>query len=488
MPLRRLAAVLLTLALLPLAAPQPRAQNALSASEDTASVENAAARDTVVLGLEGAIQRALEVSPEVGQEEAQRAFAEARADFALANRYLTEFTATTGHAVAPGISNPNDTPEDRLYLDPDVRNEWDKVRPYNEIEIEVLQPIYTWGELSGNIRAARAGVLVEDAAVRAKADEVAARTGELYYNVLLTEALYRLAAEAESVVDRATRELTELLESGDPAIDNADLFQTRITAQEIRGQLIEVEQLRATAQVALARQLFLPEGTVVRPEDLQLEALEVALAPLETYTATALMQRPELAQARAGLAAREALVDVAKSGYYPKLFVGGTFRRGGAVGRIRQPNAFIGDGYRSNALRAGLGLRMELNVAQTRAQVEQAKAEREEVRHQQTAAQQLVLFEVEQAYRDVLITQAALVARDSSLLLAREWLRTEQIDFDLGLSETENLVEAVRATLELQAAALEAAQRYNAALLRLWRATGTLSERALAGTLREDER
>lgn len=460
---------------------QGTATSTLSTAASTAPGGFAA--DSLVLDLSEAIRRALEVSPEVGQEMAQRDFAQARAGLAKASRFLTEFRATSGHAVAPGLDNPNGTPDDRLYLDPDVENDWSVVRPYNEVEVEVLQPIYTWGQIGGSIRAARAAVLVEDAAVRAKADEVAARTGELYYNVLLTSALYRIAVEAESVVDRATSELTRLLEDGDPNIDNADVFQTKITAQEIRGRLTEVTQLRATAQMALARQLFLPEGTVVVPADAQLEAFDASLEPLESYLALAAAERPELDQARAGLVAREALVEVARSDYFPKLFVGATYKRGGAEGRIRQPSAYIGDGYRANSFRAGLGLRMELNVAQTRAKVAQAEAQREEVRYQQTAAQQLIRFEVEQAYRDVLIAEASVTARDSSLLLAREWLRTEQIDFDLGLGETENLVEAVRASLELQVSALEAAQRYNAAWLRLWRATGTLTQRATTGGL-----
>src|SRR5690606_12116425 len=120
------------------------------------------------------------------------------------SRFATEFTATTAHAAAPGLNIPNpDVPTDALYLDPAVRNDWDDLRPFNRIEAEVLQPIVTWGELSGNIRAARHGVRVEEAAVRGKELEVALRTGELYYGALLADELLRLTERAGAIVEQA---------------------------------------------------------------------------------------------------------------------------------------------------------------------------------------------------------------------------------------------------------------------------------------------
>jgi outer membrane protein TolC len=133
--------------------------------------------------------------------------------------------------------------------------------------------------------------------------------------------------------------------------------------------------------------------------------------------------------------------------------------------------------------RTGLGLELNLNFGQTAARVEQAQAELNEVEHQQTAARQLVRFEVEEAYRNLLIAKTAVESRDRSTTIAGEWLRTEQIDFDLGFGDTENLVKAVRASLEAEARYVEAVKQYNVAVLRLLRATGTLTDRVQNGTL-----
>ena len=121
--------------------------------------------DTVQVTLQAVLERALDVSPDLGEIRADVDFAAARSRLARSSRYLTEFNLTTAHAIAPGIDNPNGTPENALYLDPDVRNDFSNWSPFTQAEVELIQPLYTWGELGGNIRAAQHGVEVEEAAV-----------------------------------------------------------------------------------------------------------------------------------------------------------------------------------------------------------------------------------------------------------------------------------------------------------------------------------
>ena len=441
------------------------------------------APDTLDLDAAAAMRMALDGSPEVAIEAAGQNFAEARARQARAARFLTEFAVTTGHAIAPGLDRNGATlPGDQLYLDPDVRNDWEDPRPYNEFEAEVLQPVFTWGELGGQIRAAEAAVAVEDAEVETKASEVALRTGELYYNVLLTDALAVLAAETGEALGTARDELQALLDEGDPAVSDADLFQLRLFEQEYRRQRVEVGQQGALAASALARQVLRP-GVVVRGA--RLEPVPFGIEEMETYLALGLASRPELRQASAGLRAREALVEVARSDYFPKLFVGGTARGRYAAGRVQQGNPFISDSYLGSSVRFGLGVRQNLTFFQTKAKVEQAEAEWNEVRFQREAAEQLVLFEVEEAYRNLRIAEAALAARDTALAITAEWLRTEQVNYDLALGDVDDLIAAVRADLEARAAHAEAVKTYNVAVLRLLHAAGVLLDRLDRGTLFE---
>jgi outer membrane protein TolC len=175
---------------------------------------------------------------------------------------------------------------------------------------------------------------------------------------------------------------------------------------------------------------------------------------------------------------------VAQSDYYPKLAAQASISQSITLPERPNPdNAFVGDSFMGTGTRTGLGLQLDLNFGQTKAKVEQAKAQLSEVEHQQRAARQLVQFEVEEAYRNLLIAKTAVESRDNSTTIAGEWLRTEQINFDLGFADTENLVKAVRADLEARARYAEAVKAYNVAVLKLLRATGTLTDRVQNGTL-----
>jgi len=107
------------------------------------------------------------------------------------------------------------------------------------------------------------------------------------------------------------------------------------------------------------------------------------------------------------------------------------------------------------------------------------------VRYQLEGAEQLILFEVEKAYRDLVVARVALAAQDTSLTITKNWLRAEYVDFDLDLGSTENLIKAVRANIEVEARYYQAVHRYNLAVLRLLDAVGILARGVQSGMLVE---
>ena len=432
-----------------------------------------AAQDTLHVGLQDVMQQALGASPEVGYLRADHGSAEARSDLARASRFLTEFSSSSALSVAPGVTNPNGVDPHALYLDPAVRNDFSSLAPFAYTDVSLVQPLYTWGRLGASLDAAAHGADAASAAVAGKEREVALRAAELYFNVLLAEDFVRLTARAGDIVEQAKGEIARLLEEGSPDVDEAERYQVLITEQEFERRVAEVAEQRKVAYAGLRRQLMLHDSTTLVPADGALEPLRFELDGLGLYLAAAL-ERPVMRQARAGMAARDALVRAARADYYPQVVLVASASVSGAAGRYRQPNPFVSDGFRAARARTGVGIRQKLNFAQTRAKVTQARAEREAVDFRLQAAEQYVLFETEAAWREVRIKQSALASQDSSLAITKEWLRVEYINFDLELGDTENLVKAVRANLELEARYLEAVRDYNMAVFRLLAASGLL--------------
>ena len=447
------------------------------------SAQSPAPADTFQVTLLSAVSRSVDVSPEVAEVDARRDFAVARSRLARASRLLPKFEVTTAHAVVPGVTNPNGVDAERLYLDPDARNDWDNWSVFTQAEAELLQPILAWGQVGATIAAAQQGVSVEEAGVERKRQQVSLRTASLYYDVKLAEALVRVADNAIGVVERAKVEIERLLSEGADDVDEADRYQVLITEQELRRRVVEAHEKRATARAAMRRQLFLPDGSVLVTTATQLEPLSFDVDGLSEYQEAAMTLRPELAQVQSGIDARRALVRVQRSDLYPKLFLGARYGVRGAPGRNRQPNPYHSDPFIGSSVEAGLGFRLNLNFAQTRAKVAQAEAEQRQVESKADGLRQLILFEVEKAYRDLQIAQEAVAAQEEALRLSKEWLRSEEVNFDLELGDTENLIKAVEANLMLQASRHEAVHGHNLAVLKLLDATGTLSTAIGSGTL-----
>ena len=341
--------------------------------------------------------------------------------------------------------------------------------------MSLVQPIYTWGALRGAVEAASASADLEEARAQETIFGASLRAAELYYNVLLTNELKRLVDRAGDVVAMAMEEINRLLEEGDPEVDDADRYEVLITQQEYERRIVEVNQVRQTAHAALRRQLMVADSTRIVPVRDALEPLTFVLENLDFYQQSALQYRPEILQAEAGLAATDALVRVARADYYPQGAFGLTLSVSGASNRFRQPNPYISDGFRRTSARTGIGLLQKLNFKQTRARVAQAEAHRNSVQYLAIAAEQGVLAELEQSWRHVIIQEAALAAKDSSLAISKEWLRVEQINFDLDLGDTENLVKAVQANLTLEAEYYEAVSRYNMSIMKLLADAGLLT-------------
>jgi len=318
----------------------------------------------------------------MGIAQADLDFSEARQDFAESSRFLPRFSAESSHAPAPGLSDSPLPPNER-YLDPGLRNSWDKFRMFNQLTVSLTQPILTWGQITGSVDAARWGSEVSRAGLREQSLAVARRTSELYFAVLLSSELVRLEEETGLLLERAKNEIGRLLDDGAEGVDDADLFDLLITEQDYKRAVVFADRSYQLAVATLGRQLFVPRGVVVIPAERALNPLDFRLDSMTSYLDDSSLWRPEIEKAIAGVAASESLVRVAKSDYLPKLYLSATARIAATPGRSSQPNPYIRDPLVGRGYIAGIGFTQNLNFARSKAKVRQAEAERDGVLEKQ---------------------------------------------------------------------------------------------------------
>lgn len=346
------------------------------------------------------------------------------------------------------------------------------LRYFTQVDLDLIQPIYTFGKLNGLSTAAEFGVEAGQAGLEKSKEDVRLEVRRLYWALLLGRELLAVIEDTRKEMNQAESKIQELLDEGAEEVSQIDLFKLQIAQYEVNKRNRETLDKIELTKSALRITLGLSENTDYDIETEYLDPLETDLDSLSVYTATALQNRPELAQLRAGVGARRALVGVSKSDYYPQFFLGGQIKYNFAKDRFDPKGHFIYNP--TNFFRPGIvvGLNWNLNFVQTRDKIRLAQAEYTKLSQKEEPLISGIKLEVKKAYLEV--TQAGTNFRESrkALRASDNWLRSESMAWDIGVGEVKDLIDAFKANGSMQAAHLENIFKYNVALAKLSKASG----------------
>lgn len=148
----------------------------------------------------------------------------------------------------------------------------------------------------------------------------------------------------------------------------------------------------------------------------------------------------------------------------------GTFAR--APSRPRQDNPFISSDGNTINMSFGFSIRQNLNFNQIKTNLKRAELELERLDFQQIAIQDKIMLEVHEKYRDASIAQSKYEGSVEALKITKEWLRMEQLDYDFGIGDVRDVVDALKQELELRIEEKQTAFDYIISLANLKRVTG----------------
>ncbi|HJP29368.1 MAG TPA: TolC family protein [Candidatus Latescibacteria bacterium] len=340
--------------------------------------------------------------------------------------------------------------------------------PFVRAELQFIQPLYTFGQLSNLYDAASAGVDVERADLEARRQDVALEVKELYYGVLLAQDLSDLAAR-----------LRGELEQWEPQVspDNADIplgapYKLRLALIELANREREISDGLALARAALAWKVGLDESAAYSLGDQWLAPVNADVPAVDALLETAIGHRPDWQKLGAGIAARSAQERAARSAFYPQVFLAGGLRYAAAPGRTDQHNPFVKDEYNLLNGAVVLGLRQSFEFGMLNADLDRARSLRLQLEARRQSALQGIRLEIESAHGEVHRTEqereGALEARN----LVREWVQIARDEFELDPSQVKELVSAFEALAGSEEAYYRAIFDFNMAVARLERIVG----------------
>jgi len=430
---------------------------------------NAYCAEKVVLNLQQCIDRAVKVNAEIKGAEFVAAQYRGKQEQADAARYAqAEIIAYGSLSPRARLADGGRTLRSSTNIN---RESYDGV--FGSATVQLIQPIYTFGKISGYREAAQHGVNAFEAGAKLKATDVALQVRQAYNGLLLARETKALLVDIKEQLDKATDKVQKQLDDSAPNVDQVDLFKLQTYQGEVDRYIAEADEGMQKAMYGLRLLINMPdEKSSFDIADEYLIPDEVKLEDFETYASRAEKDRLEFMQLSEGLLAREALIKVAYSDYYPQIFALGFYSLAGATNRDHLNNPYVTDEFNHAYGGAVLGLKWNVDFGIHRGKVNEAKAEYLELKMKQLYAEGGVPFQVKDSYLQVKAAEQEMKDLQEAYMKAKQWVVASLANFDLGVGEARDIADSVSAYARIRADYFRTVYNHKMALANLDHATG----------------
>ncbi|MGN8224064.1 TolC family protein [Gracilimonas sp. BCB1] len=431
------------------------------------------AQDTLQIDFNTFLNRALDNSGQIKYQQQDVEIAENQIKQAKAQRIVPNLRLDTQHGLVPGIeSDRTDLQEDEYYLDPNLRNNWNDWAIYTKFQLSAVQPVFTWGAINKAVEAAKLGAEAAQYSFDAKQADLELRLFDLYFSYVLAMEIERLLEEAQGKVNQIERQINEMKEEGDSSLDESEVFKFEIYKSEFEIQKAEVHENMNFVKETWNYVLRNEQGNVFEPQVRFLDPVGANIEPVDFYQNAAFNNRAELKALKAGEEATETYITSLKKQNLPGLYLAGYVNFANTPNRPRQSNPFIQNS--TNLFTGGFGftIRQKLNFFSIRANIERSKIKLKQASYAQDAAKDGILLEVNNHYRQASLADVKVEQTDEALVTSKRWLRQEQLDYDFGMGEVKDLIDAMRKELELKLQLKQRIFEYNSSLAKLNKSAG----------------
>lgn len=419
----------------------------------------------IVMTLEQCIKKAIEVSPEIGESRYEEEI--------YKHKKLQADSAAYPQIEVLAIAGPSPRAK-KEHISPVVNTSVGTTvnGMFGNIEATLIQPIYTFGKISSYRDAALSGIEVARAGTIKKTSDIALRTKELYYGLLLAKDMKNLILEIRDELVESIKKAERHIEMDSPWADEVNLFKLRAFLGEVDKRLNEAEKGIAIARDALATSMGLQRG-------IDFDISENSLAPegripeeIDNYIKAAIELRPEFLQLKEGLNARNALVMAEMSSYYPQLFFGLKLSAAGATNRDKINNPYIIDYFNHSYGALFLGLKWSVDFGITEGRVKEARAEYYKLMEKKRFADSAIPFQVRKAYLDIEESAKNIIETEKAYKNARKWLVAAVANFDMGIVDAKEVADAALAYAQMKADHLRYIYNNRMSFANLLHATG----------------
>jgi outer membrane protein TolC len=428
------------------------------------------------LDLQTAQALALARSDEVSIKRSELAAAEAEKGMATAIRFLPEFYANVPLGVVPGarLKDPSNR-NDITNIESGSNRGITDLGPFFRVELNALQPLWTWGRIDAANDAAAAGVTAGKYLVDNTANAIRARVLQLVMGIRVTTRLLAIAADVQNALKEADARVQKSLKANDGEITPEDRYRIEIFRSQLNQRIADGERELRVRRVQLAATLALePDRLQLRDEPLP-DTSQVRAPEPATALGEAERQRPDLKALDQGILAKEADVRASRAELLPQVGLVGQFAYSRASGRDTITNPYVGDYFNALTIGAALGIKQNLSFWTVITRTNKKEAELATLRKQRTGLLRLIQVEVETAVAELAAAITKREAAAKAVAAGRSWFRSATLNFGVGVGDARDLIDAYRGYAEAQYGDAQATFDLLAAQSRLEQVTGRVA-------------
>lgn len=421
-----------------------------------------------------------DLSAELGAARRKASWQQYRADYG----WGPKLKATTLAAPVPDNAEP-DRFEDNLDELTDLN-----IGPYIRLDVEVVQPLYTFGRISTAQQLAELGMENADEEANKTRLELFFELKRAYYSLQLSRAFAELLQEGEELVSEKLAEMEEARDFGEADFDIADLRKLQIFSAELDTRILDNQKLSALATAGIHYLADIdPEVTIAVPP-LETDDEPPALRPLDYYVDQAMRTRPEIRQLQKAVQARGLEVELAEAEFYPNIFAAANFGFGWSTEEtaLQKVCVMTDDGcdYDATDLRAepysdpldrlsfgvALGARWEFDFFQLRGKLGEKRAQLDQVVAQRERARGAIRLEIAKLWQDAHDALEKIEINARRLKAAERWRDQFGLSLQTGGGDMSQALDPLKAFYEARALYLQALYDYLVARAQLAKAVG----------------
>lgn len=422
---------------------------------------------TLVLDLDSCISTALQAAPEIGEAQADLALTSSKLDEAKAYRY-PQINVMSLFGPAPSAKREDIDPTINTNKSFSIRDlTW-----FASTDLLITQPLWTFGKISENMKAATHGTEVDKSKKQQKGNEVALEVKKYYYGVLLAREVQTVIAELQLYMQQGKDKIQGLIDNESDSGDPMDLYKVDAYSGEINKYMEEALKGERLATAALKARLGLADNVDITVTAERLEMNDEPIPDLNSAIEKARVQRPEFKQLKEGMAARAALVEAAKANYYPDIFLAGMASWAYADNRDRIKNPYISDTFRHAYGGVALGLKWHLDFGITSAKVAAEQAQLNRLASTKVYADNYIPLQIQKAWLEMQEAQKNVTNTLNAYQGAKKWGTAALANFDFGIGNPRDVFDAVGVYGKMKAAHFQSIFDYKIAKANLEYAMG----------------